>query len=263
VRFIASTRGDYEPQISPNGERVVFSSGRSGDKELWSCDLEGRDPVQLTSFGGPDPGSPRWSPDSRWIAFDWPKTGNYNIYVISADGGLPRRVTLGPSINVRPSWSRDGRWIYFGSNRSGDFQIWKVPAEGGTAVPVGNTKRGVEAIESPDGKSLYYAKENQPGIWRVSVEGGEETLLVEQRGDGNWTLTNQGICFFDFSHPAGPALKFYSFAAHKVMPLKQFSQETRIDAGGNSISAAADGSWLIYTQLDQLASDLTLVENFR
>jgi Tol biopolymer transport system component/DNA-binding winged helix-turn-helix (wHTH) protein len=63
VRFIASTRGDQEPQISPNGQRIVFSSSRSGNQELWSCDREGGDPLQLTSFGGPDPGSPRWS---RW-----------------------------------------------------------------------------------------------------------------------------------------------------------------------------------------------------
>jgi hypothetical protein len=56
---------------------------------------------------------------SRWIAFDNAKLGNYDIYVISADGGPPHRLTSGPFNNVRPSWSRDGRWIYFGSNPTG------------------------------------------------------------------------------------------------------------------------------------------------
>jgi hypothetical protein len=167
---------------------------------------------------------------------------------------------MGPSISMRPSWSRDGRWIYFGSDRSGDFQIWKVPAEGGTAVPVGNTKGGVEALESLDGKAIYYSKGNEPGIWRVPVEGGGETRVVDQKGDGNWALSDQGILFFELNHPAGPVLNFYSFATHGVTLLRQFSRETRI---GNYISAAPDGSWIIYSQLDQLASDLTLVENFR
>ena len=98
--------------------------------------------MQLTSSNGPGLGSPRWSPDSRWVAFDSDKAGNYDIYVISADGGQSRRLTNGPSNNVRPSWSQDGRWIYFGSDRSGDWQIWKEPAQGGTAVQVTKTKGG-------------------------------------------------------------------------------------------------------------------------
>jgi Tol biopolymer transport system component len=262
VRIIASTRGDAEPQISPNGERVVFSSVRSGNTELWSCDREGRNPVQLTSFGGPDPGSPRWSPDGRWIAFDWPKTGNYNIYVMNADGGPSRRLTTGPFSYIRPSWSGDGRWIYFGSNRSGDYQIWKAPAQGGPEVQV-TRMGGSEALESPDGKSLYFAKPNEPGIWSVPVDGGEVTRVLDHRGEGDWTLTKQGIVFFDLSQPAGPAIKLYSFTTHNVTLFKQLSRETRINSGANCISASPDGSWLIYTQVDQLASDLMLVENFR
>ncbi len=75
-RFIASTQPDLEPQFSPDGTKIVFSSARSGNYEIWVCDREGRNPVQLTSFNGPELGSPRWSPDSRWIAFDSPKAGN-------------------------------------------------------------------------------------------------------------------------------------------------------------------------------------------
>ena len=107
--------------------------------------------MQLTSFGGAFLGSPRWSPDGQRIAFDVFREGHADIYVVSADGGSPRRFTTEPSQEVRPSWSRDGRWIYFGSNRSDTWQVWKAPAEGGAAVQV--TKNGGrEAFESPDGK---------------------------------------------------------------------------------------------------------------
>ena len=142
ARFIASTQSEEEPQFAPDGKKIVFSSNRSGKTELWTCDREGRNAVQLTSFNGPPHGSPRWSPDSRWIAFDCPKAGNYDIFVISADGGLPRRLTTGPP-------------IYFGSDATKRPNIWKLPVQGGPALQV--TKRnGSAAFESPDGKFVYY-----------------------------------------------------------------------------------------------------------
>ena len=55
--------------------------------------------------------------------------GRADIYVISADGGLPRRLTTEGSGELIPSWSRDGKWIYFPSNRTGIFQVWKAPCQ--------------------------------------------------------------------------------------------------------------------------------------
>jgi Tol biopolymer transport system component len=194
LKFIASKQRDASPKYSPDGRSILFQSARSGDVEIWVCDSEGRNPVQLTSFGGLQPGSARWSPDSRWIAFNLTKEGNADIYVISVERGQVRRVTTEPSNEVRPSWSGDGRWIYFGSDRTGDWQIWKVPVHGGAAVQV--TKRGGrDSIESADGKFVYYAKLDTPGIWRVPVGGGEETQILDQGWMGGWDLTSQGICF--------------------------------------------------------------------
>ena len=58
-------------------------------------------------------GTPRWSPDGKWIAFDSAWEGRFNVYVVSAAGGAPRRLTpesIGGSI---PSWSHDGKWVYY------------------------------------------------------------------------------------------------------------------------------------------------------
>ena len=77
-----------------------------------------------------------------------------------------RRLTDNPSDDMAPSWSRDGRWIYFASSRSGQLQLWKAPAEGSPAAQV-TRKGGVLAVESLDGKFLYYAKGRvAPEIWR-------------------------------------------------------------------------------------------------
>ncbi len=76
--------------------------------------------------------------------------------------------------------------------------------------------------ESADGKFFYYQKaRNQtvPGIWRVPVEGGEETLLFDQHRAGiwrSWTFTERGIYFVTGETPARTVIEFYSFATGRV-----------------------------------------------
>ena len=92
--------------------------------------------MKLTDMKAGSAGSPNWSPDGKWIAFDSTKSGNNDIYVVSAEGGPVRRITTDPTEEAVPRFSRDGRWIYFGSNRSGSWQIWKMPSEGGKAIQI-------------------------------------------------------------------------------------------------------------------------------
>jgi Tol biopolymer transport system component/predicted Ser/Thr protein kinase len=257
TKLIASTQSDHEAQFSPEGKRIAFSSDRSGSFEIWVCDSEGLNPVQLTSFGGPAVGSPRWSPDGRWIAFDSTKEGHRDIYVVSAEGGAARRLTTEPSLDVRPSWSKDGRWIYFGSNRSGDWQVWKAPAEGGTAIQV-TKKGGREAFEAPVGRSLYYTKYGTDGIWRVPVEGGEETKVLEQGRQNYWALSSDGLCFYGRTAAGAPLMRFCSFTAGQPTDIAELPKAK----GYNHLAVSPDGKWILYSQLDREDSDLMLVENF-
>jgi Tol biopolymer transport system component/serine/threonine protein kinase len=261
TRVIASTAWDIDPQFSPDGKKIAFSSDRLGKDAIWVCDRDGLNPAELTAFSAVAVGSPRWSPDSEWIAFDSRNERNTDIYVISADRGPARRLTAGVSDSVRPSWSRDGGWIYFGSNRSGDWQIWKMPANGGAALQV--TRRGGrEAFESSDGKFVYYAKRGSPGIWKVPAGGGEETQVVSEGEQGVWALTDAGIYLLD-GRASPPMIKFYSFAARKTEIFKGFPKNTMFDEDSTSLSVSRDGQWILYTQWDQASSDLRLMENYR
>jgi len=51
-KFIVSTRNDNLPKFSPDGRKVAFDSDRSGSWEIWICDADGSNLVQLTSLGG-------------------------------------------------------------------------------------------------------------------------------------------------------------------------------------------------------------------
>src|SRR6185295_11086307 len=142
-------------------------------------DSDGSNPVQLTSFRGQDVTTPRWSPDSRRIAFDSNAEGEYDIWVISANGGKPQRMTTHPANDGNPSWSRDGHWIYFDSARTGEPQVWKIPANGGEAIQV-TRDGGLAPLESPDGEFLYYVKSfSETKVWRIPVKGGQATMVLE------------------------------------------------------------------------------------
>lgn len=97
--LITSSLDDNNPQFSPDGTRIAFSSSRTGEAmEIWVAHADGSQVVQMTNGLGRHQGSPRWSPDGRWIAFDSQReNGHWNIYVIDAAGGRPRRITFDPS----------------------------------------------------------------------------------------------------------------------------------------------------------------------
>jgi Tol biopolymer transport system component/DNA-binding winged helix-turn-helix (wHTH) protein len=263
VKLIATSMREYAPQYSPDGQKIVFGSNRSGSQEIWVCDRNGENQIPVTNIGALNTSTPRWSPDGRQIAFDSLQEGNRDIYVISANGGRPHRFTREPSEDARPSWSRDGRWIYFGSNRSGSVQIWKMPVEGGPAVQV-TRQGGLEGFESPDGRSFYYAKGRLvPGIWRIPVAGGEEALVLDHHRAGYWlywAVTEQGIYFATEETRRRPVIEFYSFATGKVTLVMQLEKPL---GGVRGLTVSPDGRWILYTQFDQSGSDIMLMENFR
>ena len=132
--------------------RIARENGKSG----WPIPT-GPTPSSSPPWALAVTGTPRWSPDGQTIAFDSNLEGQFEIYVIPAAGGKPRRLTSHPANDHVPSFSRDGKWIYFSSNRTGEYQIWKIPASGGDAVQVTHNG-GYVAFESPDGAYLYYTQ---------------------------------------------------------------------------------------------------------
>jgi len=269
ARLISSTLADEGADYSPDGRRIVFASNRTGDFGIWICNQDGTNPVQLVNRGSYLTGTPRWSPDGHWIAYDSRSTdsdraGSAHIYIVSADGGEPRRLTAEICENVIPSWSRDGKWIYYSSTRTGGMQVWKTPFEGGQAVQV-TRHGGFEGFESTDGKIFYYVKGRYiPGIWQIPVSGGEETLVLDHHGAGYWRLWNvvrEGIYFVTANVPSQPLIEFFNFATGKVTQVAALNKP--ISRSHPGLAVSPDGRSLLFVQLDQSASDIMLVENFR
>ena len=276
TRFIASTRIDGNPQFSPDGKQVAFTSERSGGLEIWLADDRGGNLLRLTSFGRDGtPGSPRWSPDGKTIAFDVyasAEGSTGDIYVVSASGGPPRRVTKASSEDVTPSWSRDGRWIYFSSNRSGQMQVWKVPSDGedaGSARQV--TRRGGFApIESTDGKYVYFAarrsgersgERHLEDTGRGRRRAGRRrvvSLVIGQLGrDGRGDLLRRSEAHLLRGAMGRPVLGLRPGPCDRGG-----TTQASPFLWGPAFSVSSDGRWILSTQ-GQGGSDLMLVEGFR
>jgi len=250
---------NLRPNFSPDGNKVVFESDRLGFSDIWYCDSDGSNCAQLTSLHG-TAGTARWSPDGQHIAFEFQSQHYYDIYVLDMPDGRPRRLLTFPdSDNGAPNWSRDGKWIYFySSHEKGSLQLWKVPFQGGAPVRV--TKNGgVYAAESQDGRFLYYSKMEQPGIWKMSLNGGEEVRVLDQP-EGfrwyNWALMPGGIYLLNDSGAQKPRIEFFDFATHRSILIQV------IERPGIGVALAPDGKSLLYHRFESEDYEIMLVKNF-
>jgi Tol biopolymer transport system component/predicted Ser/Thr protein kinase len=262
--LIGSTRRDFSPQLSPDGQRIAFTSERGGSWEIYRGDTRGGTIVQLSSFGNAIADGARWSADGRQIAFAAMIAGNRDIYVVGADGGSVRRLTSEASEDGRPSWSADGNWIYFRSDRSGKQQIWKMPSGGGAATQV-TPDGGFEALESVDGKTLYFVRaRTERGLWSQPASGGTPIRVsgLDTVTGGFWAVASDAIYFLEFDRSA----ETYLIQAYRLDTGK-ISKAGRIEkpvwAAPPAFSVSRDGKRLVWHQTDHQDADLVLVENFR
>lgn len=85
--------------------------------------------TRLTNDPAGDFGS-AWSPDGTTIAFHSDRDGDFEIYVMDADGAGLAPLTDEPAADVAPAWSPDGTAIVFVSNRDGNEEIYVMNADG-------------------------------------------------------------------------------------------------------------------------------------
>jgi len=260
VKLIASTREDTAPEYSPDGSKIVFSSNRSGHSEIWFCNGDGSNPMQLTSLESSS-GSPSWFPDGRRIVFDSDREGQSEVYATDITTLVPHRLTNESADDITPSVSHDGKWIYFASRRTGRLEVWRMPAEGGEAVQV-TRKGGWIPMESPNGKVVYYQVPDSSDVWKVAIGGGEETRVLGPVRE--FAVAAEGIYFIETGtrlnrSSTGNSLKFFSFAKGTTEKVADINLKSQVGL----ISVSPDGRYVLSALIDPFVCDLMLVENFR
>ncbi len=188
TRQLTSSPGyDAEATLSPKGDKIVFTSDRSGDLELWVMDIDGSNQRQITFDLGYDGGA-FFSPDGTSLIFraSRPETPaeqaeykellslglvaptNMELYTINVDGtGLRKLTSLGKA-NWAPFFHPSGKKIIFSSNhhspRGYDFQLFMINLDGTGLERITNESIfNAFPMFSPDGKRLIFSSNRNNG----------------------------------------------------------------------------------------------------
>ncbi|MFW5947449.1 MAG: S41 family peptidase, partial [Gemmatimonadota bacterium] len=170
-----------------HGDRVVFTY--AGD--LWTAPADGGTATRLTTHPGLELFA-RFSPDGRWIAFTGQYDGDEQVYVIPADGGVPRQLTYYPAEGPLPprwgydnqvyGWTPDGSAVLFRSLRDAwdlaSGRLYTVPVDGGLPEALPMPESGAGAF-SPDGTHVVYSpKFRDFRTWKRYAGGWAQDLWV-------------------------------------------------------------------------------------
>ena len=181
------TSGDYSdiaPNYSPDGQKLTFHSHRMGKSmNVFVLDLNTKAITQLThseDFAG----FPKFSPNGQEIIYQARLNGKWDIFIISINGGEPKRVGNFTSSATRPSWSPDGKSIVFSMRSS----IQTVNADG---TDLRQLHAGSNASFSPDGKQILL--ENNGAIGLMNSDGsGYQRLSPWWANDSNASFHSKG-----------------------------------------------------------------------
>lgn len=185
---------------SPDKRRIVFTSSRGGNPEIYITDADGRNQIRLTNNPAYDL-APTWSPDGSKIAFVSDRDGQSDLYVMRSDGTGQRRLLARPNTDeANPAWSPDGTQIAFDSSNipRSDRTETKTPklpnklpkTAGQIVVPVlfivnadGSNVRQIggeftsNPAWQPNSSRLIY--QTRTGLAIIDANGQNQKLLVE------------------------------------------------------------------------------------
>jgi Tol biopolymer transport system component len=207
--------GDGEPNYSPDGANIIFSTNRDGNSEIYRINADGTNPVRLTNNAVAD-FSPEYSPGGASIVFVSNRDGNDEIYKMNADGSNQVRLTNNTSPDRSPAFSPDGSKIIFVNSPGFPNQanLWTMNADGANqqpiAPPTGISPAYARPSYSPDGSKIIFTYTpdttsqfmttwtmNADGTNRAQFPGGGG-LLATYSPDGSKIVYT--CCQFDNSH---------------------------------------------------------------
>lgn len=169
------TRMMLQPAIGSDKIAFIYSN------DLWTAGIDGSNPKRLTIDEGIE-SNPFFSPDGKWIAFSAMYDGNIDAYLVSAGGGIPKRLTWHPSPDFVCGFTPDGKDILITSPGFSFFPrisyLYKVPFNGGYQEKI-NVQSATKAALSPDGKRIVYLPLNEAfGQWKHYRGGTVATLWI-------------------------------------------------------------------------------------
>jgi Tol biopolymer transport system component len=209
-----NTAEDTRPSWSPNGNKIAFTSNRTGNNEIYvmnvNADGSGGTQTRLTK-NSTDDSRPTWSPDGSKIAFATYRNGNSEVYVMKSDGSGQTNCSSNRASDTRPAWSPspNGGKIAFQSDRTGDLDVYVRNVNNATGTCSGttlnltqNAAADTRPAWSPNGDKIAFTTDRNLGNVEVYVMSlSNPSLQTDLAGiataddrleawspDGNWIV---------------------------------------------------------------------------
>jgi tricorn protease-like protein len=210
-----ATRCNNDHGISPDGMLLVISDQSQGDRRsrIYTLPIAGGTPKLITErapsyWHG-------WSPDGKALAFCGERNGEFDIYIVSTNGGAETRLTTASGLDDGPDYSTDCRFIYFNSERSGHMQIWRMKSDGSEQTQITTDDwNNWFAHPSPDAKWLVFLSyepdvkghpENKDVMLRLlSLQTGKIEVLAKLFGGQgtinvpSWSPDSRRLAFVSY-----------------------------------------------------------------
>ncbi len=249
--------------VSPDRSRLLVSSDRSGNSDVWMQPVTGGEMRQVTVDPAPD-WNPRWSPDGQSVAYYSYGSGAREIWVQFLAGGPARQLSRTGGYSVWPAWSPDGRRIAFASSPASgpqDYRIWLVAPEGGEARVLSPSGDQRDPQWSPDGRWLTFVsiRSGEGRLWRMPAQGGPAEML----GGGpvyshRWSPDGKHIYLAGSSDRAGSIWEMAADGTHERPVTDLRGRRGYVEP----LSLATDGTYLYFTWCEDL-SDIWVMDVVR
>ncbi len=171
TRLVLDDPNEYKSLTLPaaGGGFVAVQRGIVSGIWVWPegrPDLARRISTEVGEY--PFTGGLSWTPDGKLL---WRSraSGNWDIWMMNADGTGLRQLTLDPHTDLHPSAFADGRSLAFASDRAGRLNIWRMGLDGGDVKRLTDGDDEVRPQASPDGEWVVYQKrfaDGRPTIWK-------------------------------------------------------------------------------------------------
>jgi len=247
-RLTRGNSNDRQPTYSPDGRRIVFSSNRSGNLDIWALELATGSVRRLTDHPGDD-WDPAVMPDGR-ILWSSNRSGHFEVWTAEPDGARPRQLSNDGHMAENPTPSPDGAWVVYNSRQPARPGVWRMRADGSGAMLLvpGNTRL---PEVSPDGRYVLYLTDIRLDrlSLRVAAIDGSGVLPVvlpmpSEGGRARWLPGTTPAIAFNAPSPNGRlAVYVQPFSPdHDTSNLRRLLPGQDLERSASSFGIAPDGS---------------------
>jgi Tol biopolymer transport system component len=183
VRRISNDLSDYySVSVSADG-RAVVAAQQNPVSEIWAGPAEFPDNAKQISSGRLD-GSQgiAWTPDDR-IIYVANHSNNFGLFIVDADGGNARQLSVDNSFHERPTVCDRGRAVVYASNLFGAYHLWKLDLQSGLSTQFTNGPSEQDAACDEAGEWVWYLGQSPSGsslIFKIPISGGKPVQVSDR-----------------------------------------------------------------------------------